>query len=527
MKIEFKDNVVEFPGRESAEEHKRADFVSEAPSHIKWSDPKPLPNGLLPVKLFEFDFIPTTLAPWVQDISERMQCPPDFVGVSAVTALGAVAGRKVAIRPQRYTDWFEVPNFWGAIIGRPGIMKSPAMKEALKPLQRLEIEADERSKESLKQHRREEKMRKLQQEAKLSNLKKALQKNPDSVLPSDWDAIEESGPEPPESQRYIVNDCTYEALGAVLADNQNGVLAFRDELVSLLKYLDNENNASARGFFLSAWNGTSGYTFDRIIRGRISIEAACLSLLGSTQPGRIAGYLSRAISGGEGDDGLVQRFGLLVWPDPVKEWENVDRTPNSEARKTAWETFKHVNDITTDSVGAIQDEFDPLPFLRFDHEAQEMFDAWRAQLEKRLRSDELHPALESHLAKYRKLVPALSLLNHLAGGRTPSIAVESLDRAIKFAVYLESHARRAYGAGTQNEVAIGNAVLERIWRGDLKDGFTARDITQSDWSMLTDTDQVKAGLNLLVDHRWLAQQPVSTHGRPKLVYYVNPAMFAG
>jgi putative DNA primase/helicase len=56
------------------------------------------------------------------------------------------------------------------------------------------------------------------------------------------------------------------------------VLAFRDELVSLLKTLDREDNAAARGFFLSAWNGTSGYTFDRIIRGRVHIDAACLSL---------------------------------------------------------------------------------------------------------------------------------------------------------------------------------------------------------------------------------------------------------
>jgi putative DNA primase/helicase len=38
-------------------------------------------------------------------------------------------------------------------------------------------------------------------------------------------------------------------------------------------------------------------------------------------------------------------------------------------------------------------------------------------LEKRLRGD-LHPALESHLAKYRKLVPALALICHLVDGGT-------------------------------------------------------------------------------------------------------------
>jgi Protein of unknown function (DUF3987) len=58
-----------------------------------------------------------------------------------MVALGSVIGRKVAVRPQRQTDWYEVANLWGCIVGRPGALKSPAMDEALKPLYRLEAEA--------------------------------------------------------------------------------------------------------------------------------------------------------------------------------------------------------------------------------------------------------------------------------------------------------------------------------------------------------------------------------------------------
>jgi hypothetical protein len=39
---------------------------------------------------------------------------------------------------------------------------------------------------------------------------------------------------------------------------------------------------------------------------------------------------------------------------------------------------------------------------------------WRADLELRLRSRSTHPALESHHSKYRKLVPAVALITHLA-----------------------------------------------------------------------------------------------------------------
>jgi hypothetical protein len=216
-----------------------------------------------------------------------------------------------------------------------------------------------------------------------------------------------------------------------LAHNPEGVLAFRDELVSLLKHLDDERNASARGFYLTAWNGTSGYTFDRIVRGMTHIDAACLSLLGSTQPGRLAEYMRR--SQGAGDDGMIQRFSLLIWPDQGPVWKHVDRYPDSEARKTAWGAFDQLDQITPAFVGAEVDDFGGLPFLRFEDPAQEAFDEWRKELEMRLRRGDLSPALESHLAKFRKLVPALALTSHLAdGGRGcyPACKNDPLERGI-------------------------------------------------------------------------------------------------
>ncbi len=56
------------------------------------------------------------------------------------------------------------------------------------------------------------------------------------------------------------------------------------------------------------------------------------------------------------------------------------------------------------------------PSLRFDAAAQELFDGWRAELEHRLRAEEDHPVLLSHLAKYRSLLPSLALLFHLIDG---------------------------------------------------------------------------------------------------------------
>jgi hypothetical protein len=56
---------------------------------------------------------------------------------------------------------------------------------------------------------------------------------------------------------------SYESLGELLASNPVGLLVERDELVSLLKHLDREEQCVARGFYLSGWSGQQPYTFDR------------------------------------------------------------------------------------------------------------------------------------------------------------------------------------------------------------------------------------------------------------------------
>jgi hypothetical protein len=492
--------------------------------HIKapltWPEPKPLPDGLLPVKAFELDYLPESIAPWVGDISDRMQCPPDFVGVTAMVALGAVLGRKVAIRPQRETDWEEVPNLWGCVVGRPGAMKSPAMQEALKPLHRLESDARKENDDARKEYETALVLHKIEKEVAAGKAKDALKKGISAEGLLDIDE-----PEEPKAKRYVTNDTTYEKLGEILADNPNGVLAYRDELVSLLKTLDREEYAGARGFYLTAWSGTSGYTFDRITRGRTHIEGACVSILGSTQPGRLAEYIGRASGGGAGDDGLIQRFSLLAWPDQSPEWRETDRAPLTAARQSACATFGSFDSYDPMRFGASRDDENGLPYHRFDDAALGVFREWRTYLERRLREGELSPSLESHLSKYRKTIPALALINHVADGGVGSVGEAAILRALAFGEYLESHARRAYAAGCQNDAVAARSILARIRKRHLADGFTARELWRNNWSGLDDLERVKGGLVLLADLNWVSPTITPTLGRARTTYAINPRAF--
>jgi hypothetical protein len=49
----------------------------------------------------------------------------------------------------------------------------------------------------------------------------------------------------------------------------------------------------------------------------------------------VAHYIRAAVKGSAADDGLIQRFGLLIWPDTGGAWREVDRWPISEARRQA------------------------------------------------------------------------------------------------------------------------------------------------------------------------------------------------
>ena len=52
---------------------------------------------------------------------------------------GSIIGRKVLVRPHLEDDWAVVANQWAMGIGRPGVMKSPAMDEALRPLRQRAV----------------------------------------------------------------------------------------------------------------------------------------------------------------------------------------------------------------------------------------------------------------------------------------------------------------------------------------------------------------------------------------------------
>ena len=313
------------------EERLRA--ADEASALHQLADPKPLPEGLPDVEALDPAMLPPRLRPWVMDIAERMQCPPDFPAAAVLVALGSVIGRHCGIRPKRHDDWTVIPNLWGAAVGRPGVMKSPAIEEALKPLHRLEVQAGEAHASAMRAYETEQNARVLERKAKEEKAKSDLKKGTATreEIIGRLAELSDGDDEEPVRIRYVVNDATVEKLGELLAGNPAGLLLVRDELIGWLRSFDRDGHEGDRAFFLEAWNGTGRFTYDRIGRGTVEIPAACVSVFGGIQPGPLLSYLSRYALNGAGDDGLLQRLQVVVWPDTLGGM--AERRPSGRTRK--------------------------------------------------------------------------------------------------------------------------------------------------------------------------------------------------
>lgn len=488
---------------------------------IVWPLPRTLPANLNPVELFRDEMLPTSFLPWIKDIADRMQCPIDYPAVGAMTALASVVGTQLAIRPKQLDDWTVVPNLFGAIIGPPSALKTPALDYALTPLRRLAEQEREVFDSLLVERQVDEVILEARKKDLHSQIKNALKsENSEELALVRGELCDlEAGIEEPAYRRYVSNDPTVEKLGELLRDNPNGLLIFRDELTGWLRNLEKQGRESDRSFYLEAWKGTGGFTYDRIGRGTVHIENACVSILGGIQPGPLMEHVRAAIGGGSGADGLLQRFQLLVWPEKSKPWCYVDRKPDAGALEAACDVFERLANLDPVAIGA--NVCDSISFLRFSRPAQEVFDAWLEELECKHLPGADNEAFEGHLSKYRSLMPSLALLIHLANGDAGPVNRSAALRAAVWTDYLMSHARRVYQHVLDADFAAARALAKKINAGKVKDAFKPWEVVKKGWKGI-DGRSIHAAIEILAEHDWLLIDEVKTGGRPSIICTVNP-----
>ncbi len=514
-------------------------------------DPIPLRKTLSDVMPFTEDLLPPTLSRFVFDEADRMPAAPSFVGTSLVTALGSVIGASCGIKPKQKDDWLIVTNMWGGIVANPTQKKTPAIDSGMRILGCVINEANSDYENALKQYKKDVLLYDTELDSLKSELKSSVNPNAKKQAKHTKEELvdlickmEEEAPCPPMLRRYKTNDSTVAKLGELEQANPNGILVLRDELIGLLSSLDKECNEEDRAFYLEGFNGTGSYDTDRIGRGHIFIQNHCLSVFGGIQPDKLIAYLEQAYSG-LGNDGLLQRFQLLVYPDPI-EWQYRDRYPNHEAFKAVLEIFSRLSGSDFVEFGAYPtDEYNKRPYFRFTLDAQEFYVNWTYQLNAQKIPNEENTIIQQHLGKYDRLLPALALIFHLvdcvSNHRQGQVGLESIKRAALWCEYLETHARRIYGllldGGMKSAIALSSKILKIVKIANrptaktdetsedwLNNGFVLRDIRRKQWQHLTDDTAIQKALVILEDNYWIVskmQTSTEKGGRPTTRYFIS------
>lgn len=482
---------------------------------------KPLPKPLLPVVPFDYSLFPNgAIRDFIQDVTERMQCPPDYIAVSVMIGLSSIIGKSHQIEPKEHDNWTVVPNLWGVILGDPSQLKSPAVSTALKPIKNLEQVASEEYQVERQAYQQAMSFYEIKLKADESKAKKLIKAGDDLIAETLLEATHKIEPQPPIQNRYIINDATVEKLGELLNENPNGLLMYRDEFNGFLRNIESPQKPNDRSFYLEGWNGDGSYSYDRIGRGTIPINNMVISILGTIQPNVYASHIQRAIKQGSGDDGFSQRFQLSVYPDKPINWQNIDRKPDEAAIQAYSEV---VQDLIAKAAEGNQ------IILKFDDDAQLVFNNWRDDLENnKLRDPNDHPTIIAHLAKYRSLMPSLALIIHLINHShddvIPAISKDAATLACDWCDYLESHARRIYSVATNNPIFTAQLILNKIRAGELKTNFSVRILQRKGWAGLTDNEEIRKGLDVLHEHNFIEEYDASTTGRPSTKYQIHPTL---
>jgi Protein of unknown function (DUF3987) len=440
------DDFAEPSSAESSEWGKPHDFLHEPP-----------------VPAFTTRDVPECVGEYATRWGEAAGFDPTGVIASCVVTAAATLHDSIRLVVQPSTDWKESARLWCALIGAPGIAKTPAIRAGVMPLQELH--------------------------------KELIETYTASVMLLEVDGEDEKK-RPPRPALYT-NDCTIEKLSEILSVNPGGILFLTEELDSWLGSHDAYRSGSGsrdRGEWMTLFDGGS-HQVDRITRGSFYVSNWGVSLLSATTWGAIE-RLSKKLP----NDGLLQRILPLIIATPSAPDPAIEVKPASDRYNTVIRTIHKF---------AVTDFMD----VSLDSSARALFESEIARYRELAPSCALvHEGWAGHVAKYGAFLARVALTFHAvecAQGKQQhpagiSVRVETVKTAARFMRKCFKHARGFYGQMSGRNTVL--SIARRIGLALIADKASAiarRDLIQRYDSFRDATEDARQDvMQLLVDFGW-------------------------
>lgn len=408
--------------------------------------------------------------------------PEDFVGAALLACLATAVGASHELEVT--ANWHEPATLFIAIVGDAGVRKSSSLNYAMKALRT-------RQKQQIQKHLL------LQQQYD------------EQVRQAKADKVSGALPEPPKGEQTIVEDATVEALISLLAQNQRGLLNFRDELASWTRDLNRYRPGSDEQWWLSLWSAGS-ITYNRKTQAPLFVERPVVSVLGGLQPS----VLNEVFSHGKNENGFSDRI-LFAYPNPIPRCVVKVSVPIiiREAYARVFERLFALSNLSGE---------DTPHLLQLDKEARTVFEQWSDDYINRKINDSNTPSREKGvLSKLEAYLLRFALILHITAyackeeESCEAISVSSVYRAIRLVEYFKSHYDKI--ASISSPIPDADKVIN--WIREKGGTVTKRDIYRSKVGGL-DTEAKAAvfieehvGLGVMVTH----QVPQERGGPPQTV----------
>ena len=437
------------------------------------------------------ELLPPGISEYAYDQARVIGIAPEMVALACIGTIAAAVddGFKVSVKGNE-PKWRERACLWFMLIAPPGSKKSAAVKRAMAPLRAIDAEL-------VGQHAAE--MREFIPKER----EYAIRAKEAAKIAAKGQGFEEppAPPERPAQRRAIVSDVTTEKLGELLLDNPRGLLWYSDELAVWFATLQGYSKGDAgrgRGMALQAYEGGS-YTFDRIGRGSVHVPNWSYSLIGTTQPDKIAELVSKAP-----DDGLLQRF-IIVDITTRPPLPDHDRPADPRIERQYEEALRNVWNTKPGDDGTV---------VQLSDEAKADWRAFSDFINRTTGSEGLPTMLRGHMAKWEGMWPRLVLTYHAWGcalaGKHPGTTPVSgrttarvtafmrefmLPQALRFYGGMASAGDSVYGLAQKVAATI---LADRMAR------FNSRDLhrTMNAWRASAEQSR-KGAIQLLKECGWI------------------------
>lgn len=245
------------------------------------------------IKNFPLEIFPPQLETYIKLSAHAISTPIEYISISVLAVVSSLIGKNAKI--QVTNEWLENAMIYATFIGSPGARKTPALRQAMLPLNAIQKQLDAQ----LEQDKLNYDLNIKEYEIQYNDWFKKKDKKVEDM------PIE---PAEPIRKQIKVNDITVETVIELMKDNS--LLLERDEFAGWIKSMNQYKggNGGERQAYLEFWNGNRT-DVNRKGGKHLFVESPFISIIGGIQPDRLTDLLKDNV-----DDGFLERI-LFVYPD--------------------------------------------------------------------------------------------------------------------------------------------------------------------------------------------------------------------